>query len=245
MTKYELTKRGKIVLAVLVVLTILTPSTIVVAGAWDGPFTGAPSVLARFVEQQSSAIGASDISDHDYTEQVVTVAGTGSHGAKDGYPAQFNMPSGIFSRDDGTLYIADTFNNLIRSIDSERYVRRVTGEVLVHDELNFPHGFYMDTELDTALFNRPTDVVVDALGRVVIADSENNAIRIIVGQRVYTFAGSAEAGHVDGSPREARFNRPTAIAVCPQGYIYVTDTLNHAIRRIDENGNVTTIAGTP
>ena len=241
MTKYELTERGKGIVVFIIAVIVLTSSTIVAVGAWDGSPARAPPYEAVSVASQNFE----PIVTNNFAGEVWTTAGTGTHGAEDGYPAQFNLPRGIFGGDDGTLYIADTFNNLIRNIDTEQYVRRVTGDVLVHDETNFPHGFYMDTELDAALFNRPTDVLVDTYGRLVMADSENNSIRIVVGQRVYTFAGSAEAGHADGSSREARFNRPTAISLCPSGYIYVADTLNHAIRRIDPDGNVTTVAGTP
>lgn len=248
MSKYKITRRGKLILTVLVLLFIFTPVTIVAIVAisgWDSPPGGIPPQASKPTAEQ---IGTQQQvrSRLDYfPDEVWTVAGTGNHGAIDGYPAQFNLPTGIFSSGDGTLYIADTMNNLIRSIDIDMYVQRVTGEILVNDEHNFPQGFYMDTEIDTALFNRPTDVAVDERGWIFITDSENNAIRVIAGQRVYTFAGSAESGHVDGSSSDARFNLPTAIAICPQGNLYVADTLNHAIRMIDADGNVTTIAGTP
>ena len=177
---------------------------------------------------------------------VRTVAGTGIHGATDGSIAQFNLPGGIFSSGDGTsLYITDTYNNLIRNLNNTGRVRRITGEVLVLDDFGFPQGFHSDSSINTALFNRPTDGAVDEFGRLIIVDSENNSIRIIRSRNVYTFAGNTRSGHADGVASEARFNRPTAIAICPQGYIYIADTLNHVIRKIDRNGRVTTVAGTP
>ncbi|MCL2221646.1 MAG: hypothetical protein FWC20_05790 [Oscillospiraceae bacterium] len=243
-------KRSRVVLAALIVSVILAPGTIVAAGALEGlpsiPTASAERIVERIAErtaEQNLVHGA--LNRRTSTEQVMTVAGTGIHGAADGSPAQFNMPSGIFSSAEGMLYTADTMNNLLRSIDLGGRVRRVTGEIHVHDELGFPHGFHRDGGINTAFFNRPTDGVVDMHGRILIVDSENNAIRIIYGQNVYTFAGSVSAGHADGSADEARFNRPTAIAICPQGDIYVADTLNHVIRKIDRSGEVTTIAGTP
>lgn len=176
---------------------------------------------------------------------VQTVAGTGSHGAIDGASAQFNLPIGIFGRVGGGLYVADTNNNLIRRIDTYGYTHRVAGDILTLDEHNFPHGFYRDADASNALFNRPAAIVSDGGGMVFIADSENNAIRVISGGNVYTFAGGGQYGHADGDMSGASFNHPGAIAIGPDGSIYVADTRNHTIRRIDQNGNVTTIAGVP
>jgi len=156
------------------------------------------------------------------------------------------LPGGIFSSGDGTsLYIADTYNNLIRNLNNAGNVRRITGEILVLDDFGSPQGFHSDSSINTALFNRPTDGAVDEFGRLIIADSENNSIRIIHNRNVYTFAGNTRSGHTDGFASEARFNRPTAVAICPQGNLYISDTLNHVIRRVDRNGHVTTVAGTP
>ena len=99
--------------------------------------------------------------------------------------------------------------------------------------------------MGAALFNRPAGFAVGANGSIFIADSANNAIRVIENGAVYTFAGGETAGHVNGRLYAARFNQPRAIAIGPCGNLFVADTLNHVIRRISEDGNVTTIAGTP
>ena len=185
---------------------------------------------------------------------VSTLAGTGSHGNLDGYGtiAQFNLPHGIFGCSDGILYIADTHNNLIRTISQhtsqydtqyeEYIVELLTGSVLTNDENNFPIGRYHDGRLERALFNRPFGGLVDQENRIFVVDAANHAIRIIYGNNVYTFAGGV-AGRANGPLDSARFTWPSAIAMDKHGNIFVTDTLNHTIRRIGVDGRVTTVAG--
>jgi hypothetical protein len=80
---------------------------------------------------------------------------------------------------------------------------------------------------------------------VYIADSTNNMIRMIdTAGIVTTVAGQASSGYVDASGTNARFNKPYDITVDTNGILYVADTFNHCIRKIDALGNVTTYAGT-
>jgi len=62
---------------------------------------------------------------------------------------------------------------------------------------------------------------------------------------VITIAGNGVAGFSDGREGDAQFDHPRSAVMCPDGYIYVADTLNHVIRRIDSEGYVTVFAGTP
>jgi len=77
-----------------------------------------------------------------------------------------------------------------------------------------------------------------------IADAgEANAIRRITPEgNVSTIAGGTE-GFADGVDAAARFNTPSGLAVDAKGVVYVADTANHAIRRVDPSGRVTTVAG--
>jgi hypothetical protein len=77
-----------------------------------------------------------------------------------------------------------------------------------------------------------------------ILDSENNCIRVESGGTVSTFAGDGYPGFVDGYKSEARFSLPAGITKDDVGDIYVADMENHAIRKIDATGYVTTLAGT-
>jgi sugar lactone lactonase YvrE len=95
-----------------------------------------------------------------------------------------------------------------------------------------------------ASFANLMGLAVDKAGNIYVADSHNNLIRKIdVHGKVTTFAGSGAEGSADGKGPAASFFYPTGIAADKTGNLYVTDTHNNLIRRISEDGTVTTIAG--
>ena len=104
-------------------------------------------------------------------------------------------------------------------------------------------------------FVMPTGVAYDAAGNIYVADGAAQRIRRVDPDgTVHTIAGGGAldasgfwvtGGYADGRGSAARFDRPAGIAVRSDGTIYVADTLNHCIRRIDAQGNVTTYAGLP
>ncbi|HUB09657.1 MAG TPA: NHL repeat-containing protein [Myxococcales bacterium] len=98
-----------------------------------------------------------------------------------------------------------------------------------------------------AEFDVPKAVAADAYGNVYVADSANHCIRqISAGGNVTTLAGSGQPGYADGSPGPngtARFDTPFGVGVDAHGDVFVADTFNQRIRRIDPSGNVTTVAG--
>ncbi len=96
-----------------------------------------------------------------------------------------------------------------------------------------------------AQFSKPRGVAQDAAGNVYVADTNNHSIRkIAVDGRVSTIAGKAgEPGSSDGLAAEARFFSPRSVAVDAQGVVFVADTGNHTIRRIGQDGRVTTLVG--
>ena len=108
-------------------------------------------------------------------------------------------------------------------------------------------GLVNGTRLESR-FKAPRSVVGDrARGGLYLADSENHVIRVIPlgsGQSIETLAGNGQPGSSDGSGAAARFNNPQGVALDGRGFLWVADTGNHTIRRINlQNGEVTTVAG--
>jgi sugar lactone lactonase YvrE len=94
-----------------------------------------------------------------------------------------------------------------------------------------------------ALFNNPTGIAVDGAGVVYIADTGNSTIRRVATGSVTTLAGlPGIAGLRNGSGVEAWFNQPKALALDSTGALYIADTGNAVVRKIDLAGNVTTLA---
>ena len=112
---------------------------------------------------------------------------------------------------------------------------------------------FVDGDIDTAQFNRPTGVAVSPDGVwVYVADSNNHRIRKVQASdgEVSTLAGSGRTGlgnggFVDGGAGSAQFKNPSGVAVSPDGlWVYVADTNNHRIRKVRaSDGEVSTLAG--
>src|SRR5690606_18844973 len=123
--------------------------------------------------------------------EVTTIAGTGEYGSNDGSAASvsFRSPSAVILLPDGKLLISDTENHLIRQyVNGE--VSIYSGVELEWDERGVPVGALVDGDTNSSVFNMPSGIVVDALGNVYVADSENHAIRKIdTNGKVTTIAG--------------------------------------------------------
>ena len=137
---------------------------------------------------------------------VSTVAGGGlGYADGRGTAARFSTPSGIALTRDGVLYVADTGNNAIRRITPDGTVSTAAGGVTPG---------YADGPAADARFNGPVGVAVDAAGRVIVADTYNDRIRVVQrGGTVATIAGSVGPGYVDGPASAARFDTPCGVAV--------------------------------
>ena len=144
----------------------------------------------------------------------------------------------------GNLYVADTRNQRIRRIDTEGIITTIAGMG--------ERGYSGDNgPAIKARLHDPASVAVDDEGNVYIADVANNRIRHIdTSGTITTIAGSGEPGvggrgySGDGGPSvEAKLAYPSDVIVDRAGNLYVADTDNHRIRRIDAEGIITTIAG--
>ncbi len=159
---------------------------------------------------------------------VHTIAGNGDatyYG--DNVPAsgaKLNKPSGLaIDPRDGSLVIADTYNN---------YVRRITPDGIIHNVAgNGVPGFGGDNSVVIAAsqVNNPTGVVVDRHGNLFIADQINNRVRKLdtLG-RMSTVAGTGrpESGGDGGSALEAMLFLPTAVSVDTLGNLFVAEKKN-------------------
>jgi sugar lactone lactonase YvrE len=171
---------------------------------------------------------------------VVTFAGqsgTSGHADGTGSAARFNSPADIAVDGSGNIYVADTDNDTVRMITPSGAVTTLAGQAGVSGS-NDGSG--------SALFNHPAGIAVDGAGNAYVADTNNNTIRklVIANGTVTTLAGHAGVtGSSDGNGAAVSFDGPSGIAVDAAGNLYVSDTLNHTIRKVTVGGAVTTIAG--
>ncbi|KAG3069960.1 hypothetical protein PC122_g16351 [Phytophthora cactorum] len=191
--------------------------------------------------------------------QVTTVAGEGTAGFLDGpvATAQFNHPRGVAVDSNGVVYVADTANHRIRIIDpTTKMVSTLAGDGI--------EGFSDGAALSVARFSYPSDVAVLETNSgtsvtVFVADTGNHRIRQIKNGIVTCLSGlcgagvetvrlsqqpeKPHAGLADGDPLGARFDSPMGVAADADGVIFVADTGNHLIRRIEPDGTTHTVAG--
>jgi len=171
---------------------------------------------------------------------VVTVAGSGKAGYQDGpaATAEFDHPEGMVIDANDNLYVADGHNNVVRKINLG------TGTVSTYAGTGAA-GFDNGT-VNSATFNDPYGMALDATGNLYVTDILNNCIRKITvsSGTVTTFAGSGSKGLTNGPAASATFYYPLGCIFDSGGNMYVSDTYNNVIRKIAANGTVSTFAGT-
>jgi len=195
-----------------------------------------PAAVAGAAGQQDAVI------DNLPLYELRTYAGTGEFGEFDGsrQTAEFRLPGGVAVDAGGRIIVADTGNQLIRAISADE-VETTAGILIGFNDYGYPAPGYSNGPADEAAFDAPTGIAVDGRGRIIVADAGNHAIRAIHPDgTVTTVAGTGVLGHADGVASLAQFYYPMDVAVSRSGVIYVADTLNHVIRKI-ENGRVTTL----
>jgi sugar lactone lactonase YvrE len=101
-----------------------------------------------------------------------------------------------------------------------------------------------DGNKDTARFNGPNGIDIDADGNLYVADAGNHRIRKITPAGDVTTIAGDTSGNANGPALSAGFKSPYGLAVAPNGDLYVADTGNNAIRKLS-GGVVTTVAGGP
>jgi len=154
-----------------------------------------------------------------------------------GTDALFFFPTAVAVDSAGNVYLVDSVRHSLRKVTSAGVVTTLAGTPGMA-------GSADGTGAD-ARFNGPTGVAVDGAGNVYIADSRNHTVRKVTAAGVATtLAGSPGVpGSADGTGADARFNFPASVAVDGAGNAYVTDGVNHTVRKITAAGVVTTLAG--
>ncbi|MFZ9595287.1 MAG: hypothetical protein ACO3A2_04330 [Bdellovibrionia bacterium] len=150
--------------------------------------------------------------------------------------ARFNSPSGITTVNPYTAYVVDTANHTIRKVTSTGAVSTFAGQAGTSG-----NGNGTKTE---ATFSSPTGITSTSAGDLYLADTGNHLIRKITAAGVVTtLAGAGSMGSLDSTGTQARFNRPSSLALDSSGNLYVADSGNDTIRKITPSGVVSTFAG--
>lgn len=189
-----------------------------------------------------SDIGAHRVVKLDRRGRLTVIAGTGegAYGGDGGLATKARLfaPHDLVFDAEGNLLIADTNNHRIRRIDRQGIITTIAGDgKTVHSSYGSP------APKDS--LNNPQGIAVDHEGNILIADTFNHVVRRIDGAGEMTiFAGSVAGYGGDGGPAaEAQMNLPMAVAVAPDGAVYVSDAANSRIRRISPDGKIQTVAG--
>ena len=173
---------------------------------------------------------------------ITTIAGNGIAGfSGDGVPAlksSLNFPAGL-AFDKGNLYVADRNNHRIRKIDSKGIISTVAGTGI--PECCNDNGLAVEAHL-----HFPSDIDVDTEGNLYISDRSNNRIRKVNPDGIITtIAGLGKPGYGGdfGPADQALLKYPFGISHDNKGNFYIADRGNNRVRKIDQRGIITTIAG--
>jgi sugar lactone lactonase YvrE len=180
-----------------------------------------------------------------HTTPITAYAGSGVAGyAGDGGPAtaaELNGPTAVAVDSSGTLYIADTANNVVRKVT-------IDGTISTFAGTGAP-GYSGDGgQASAATLNAPGGLAVDSAGDVYVADTGNNVVRKVSPSGIITtFAGTGTAGF-SGNGRQAtkaQLQGPTGLAVTSRGDLLISDTLNNQVRVVRiQSGKIVAFAGT-
>jgi uncharacterized protein (TIGR03437 family) len=172
---------------------------------------------------------------------ISTVSGNNAVGISgDGVALKLAMvsPFGVAVDSSGVMYVAELGSNRIRKIDTSGNITTAIGDGT--------QGFAGDGGAPNKVeMSLPTSVQVDSSGNLYFTDSLNNRIRKLSGGNVNTYAGNGLVSRSGdgGAATSAQLNTPLGVAVDAAGNLYVADSLNNLVRRVDPKGVITTFAG--
>jgi sugar lactone lactonase YvrE len=171
--------------------------------------------------------------------------------------AHVDEPHGQYETGTGSsLYFADSGNDRIRKIDGDGIITTVVGGGSCT-----PPDIKDGGPATSACLNYPRDVFLDVFGNIYVADTDNHRIRVVntQGENIEVAGVTIEPGEIetvagggtptpgfcgdDGQATSACLDSPSGVAVDDAGNIFIADTGNNRIRRVDSSGTITTIVG--
>jgi len=222
-------------------------TTVAGNGGGNGDGDGGPALQAQLIEPGSVAVdgsgnvyiaetGGHRIRQVNTAGVITTVAGNRTMGfSGDGGPAasaQLAFPAGVAVDSAGNVFIADSANNRIRIVTPNGLIRTFAGDGT--------SGFAGDGgDAPSAKIAYPQSIVVDAVGNVFIADTNNQRIRkvtasglitSVAGNGVYGFSGDG------GAPLAAEITSPYGVAVDALNRVFISDTFSNRIRQVVSSG---------
>jgi sugar lactone lactonase YvrE len=174
-------------------------------------------------------------------------AGSGPGGFDNGFSgdggpaieAHFGCPIGVVFDTAGRLFVTDHLNNRVREIDADGTITTVAG--------NGDGALAGDSGKATeASMLAPSCLAFDGKGNLYICDRDNGVVRKVDRHGIITtVAGTGTRGYSgDGGPAtKAQLDQPEGLAFDPQGNLYISDSANNRVRRVDTHGVITTFAG--
>ncbi|HEY6471380.1 MAG TPA: hypothetical protein VIY26_00720 [Acidimicrobiales bacterium] len=249
-----------------VVASIAGTTTATIAGSYEATGEtgdGGPATSATLDNPTGlAADGKGDLYVADSEDNVVReitsggviqlIAGNGNEGDRgEGGPAaraELDDPQGVAVNSKGDVFIADTYNNVVRLVTPQGFISTYAGDG--------DPGYRGDNgPAARAQLSSPTGLAVDALGNLYIADSGNNVIRRVSTSGVITtVAGNVAADEAsgglggfagDGGPATAaRLHSPEGVALDQAGDLFIADTFNNAVREVTPGGTISTIVNT-
>jgi len=157
--------------------------------------------------------------------------------------AELNSPGGVAVDGSGNVYIADSKNYRIRKVSTTGIISTVAGNGT--QGYSGDNGPAINASLNFTV-NVTSGIAVDAKGNIYIADQVNQRIRKVdTNGTITTVAGNGTQGFSgdNGPATSAQLFNPQGVAVDASGNLYIADWTNNRIRKVDNSGRITTVAG--
>ncbi len=180
----------------------------------------------------------------DLTGKLLDVIGSGQIGRSDGdyAAAEFDHPQGMELIED-TLYVADTENHLLRTVDLNTKTVHTLAGTGQQGRPRIVHG-----NLDKTLLNSPWDLChINGVLYIAMAGPHQIWAHKIGSNKIQVHAGNAREDIINGSLADSSFAQPSGLTSNADGtFFYVADSEGSSIRQVPaaDTGKVTTIAGT-